>query len=207
MQRRNLIIVVVIISAAAFGAGYLISPGSKGDGGGGNGEREVLYYVDPMNPSFRSPEPGTAPCGMALEPVYADGGGGEATAKGRDQRPRRPPAAHRGDHRNGGQRQGSARTPTTRHRRGRRDPALRHQLDHRGLGPRNHQRDHRVLRPQVRGPRQILQPGRLQPAAEFHLRSQQHGSQRPDRPTRTRPGNAVSRRTSSTQPNRCSTWE
>ena len=26
-----------------------------------------------MNPSFRSPEPGTAPCGMPLEPVYADG--------------------------------------------------------------------------------------------------------------------------------------
>jgi Cu(I)/Ag(I) efflux system membrane fusion protein len=82
MQRRNLIIVVVIISAAAFGAGYLISPGANGGGGGGNGEREVLYYVDPMNPSFRSPEPGTAPCGMALEPVYADGGGGGEPQKG-----------------------------------------------------------------------------------------------------------------------------
>ena len=82
MQRRSLIIVVVMISAAAFGAGYLISPGSNGGGGGGGGDREVLYYVDPMNPSFRSPEPGTAPCGMALEPVYADGGGGDAAAKG-----------------------------------------------------------------------------------------------------------------------------
>ncbi|MCK5376552.1 MAG: efflux RND transporter periplasmic adaptor subunit, partial [Acidobacteria bacterium] len=40
------------------------------------------YYVDPMNPSFRSPEPGTAPCGMALEPVYADGEGGASDQRG-----------------------------------------------------------------------------------------------------------------------------
>ena len=35
-----------------------------------------------MNPSFRSPEPGTAPCGMALEPVYADGQGGGSDQRG-----------------------------------------------------------------------------------------------------------------------------
>jgi hypothetical protein len=27
-----------------------------------------------MNPGFRSDKPGIAPCGMKLEPVYADGG-------------------------------------------------------------------------------------------------------------------------------------
>jgi Cu(I)/Ag(I) efflux system membrane fusion protein len=33
----------------------------------------VLYYVDPMHPSYRSSKPGTAPdCGMDLVPVYAD---------------------------------------------------------------------------------------------------------------------------------------
>src|SRR5580692_4073168 len=33
----------------------------------------VLYYVDPMHPSYRSAKPGTAPdCGMELVPVYAD---------------------------------------------------------------------------------------------------------------------------------------
>src|SRR5579863_8154135 len=33
--------------------------------------RRVLYYVDPMHPSYRSDKPGVAPdCGMALEPVY-----------------------------------------------------------------------------------------------------------------------------------------
>jgi len=35
--------------------------------------RRVLYWVDPMHPSYRSDKPGTAPdCGMALEPVYAE---------------------------------------------------------------------------------------------------------------------------------------
>jgi RND family efflux transporter MFP subunit len=35
--------------------------------------RHVLYWVDPMHPSYKSDHPGIAPdCGMALEPVYAD---------------------------------------------------------------------------------------------------------------------------------------
>jgi RND family efflux transporter MFP subunit len=70
-----------LLTSVAFAAGYLVSPG-RVIGGGGADEREVLYYVDPMNPSFRSPEPGTAPCGMALEPVYADGAGGAGDHRG-----------------------------------------------------------------------------------------------------------------------------
>jgi RND family efflux transporter MFP subunit len=46
------------------------------------GVRRILYYVDPMNPSFRSSEPGTAPCGMPLEPVYADETGGAPASAG-----------------------------------------------------------------------------------------------------------------------------
>lgn len=38
-------------------------------------DRKVLYYVDPMNPAHTSPEPGLAPCGMKMEPVYAEGEG------------------------------------------------------------------------------------------------------------------------------------
>lgn len=35
--------------------------------------RRVLYYVDPMHPSYHSDKPGTAPdCGMDLEPFYQD---------------------------------------------------------------------------------------------------------------------------------------
>jgi len=35
-------------------------------------ERKILYYEDPMHPSYRSDKPGIAPdCGMQLVPVYA----------------------------------------------------------------------------------------------------------------------------------------
>ena len=38
-----------------------------------SGTRRILHYVDPMNPAHTSKEPGLAPCGMKMEPVYADG--------------------------------------------------------------------------------------------------------------------------------------
>ncbi len=39
----------------------------------GAGGRRILYYQDPMHPSYKSDKPGIAPdCGMQLEPVYAD---------------------------------------------------------------------------------------------------------------------------------------
>lgn len=34
--------------------------------------RRIRHYVDPMNPSHTSKEPGLAPCGMKMEPVYED---------------------------------------------------------------------------------------------------------------------------------------
>jgi RND family efflux transporter MFP subunit len=50
--------------------------------------RQVLYYHDPMHPSYRSDKPGVAPdCGMPLEPVYA----GAAVAA--DQDPTLPAGA------------------------------------------------------------------------------------------------------------------
>ena len=39
---------------------------------GSRESRKVLYYVDPMNPAHTSDKPGKAPCGMDMEPVYAD---------------------------------------------------------------------------------------------------------------------------------------
>ena len=81
MNTRKGLIAGAVIAVVAFATGYVVSPGG-GSGDGGSGEREILYYVDPMNPSFRSPEPGTAPCGMALEPVYADGQGGGSDQRG-----------------------------------------------------------------------------------------------------------------------------
>ncbi|MBI4860419.1 MAG: efflux RND transporter periplasmic adaptor subunit, partial [Candidatus Riflebacteria bacterium] len=45
------------------------------------GKRKILHYVDPMNPAHTSSEPGFAPCGMKLEPVYADEDGQAADPK------------------------------------------------------------------------------------------------------------------------------
>ena len=57
----------LILVVMAFTAGYLIRGSQPGPTTG----RRVLYYVDPMHPSYRSDKPGTAPdCGMALVPVY-----------------------------------------------------------------------------------------------------------------------------------------
>lgn len=41
-----------------------------------NSTRRILFYKDPMHPSYRSDKPGIAPdCGMELVPVYADEAG------------------------------------------------------------------------------------------------------------------------------------
>lgn len=40
-----------------------------------NGEKKILYWVAPMDPSYRRDEPGKSPMGMDLVPVYAEGSG------------------------------------------------------------------------------------------------------------------------------------
>ncbi len=74
MRRFLPTLILLALVPIAFWAGRTSTRGPAPPPGG----RKVLYYVDPMNPAFRSPEPGTAPCGMPLEPVYADGTGGGA---------------------------------------------------------------------------------------------------------------------------------
>jgi len=63
-----LIVVVLFLAGSWYGQR---SVDSKTSAGG----RRILHYVDPMNPAHTSPEPGLAPCGMKMEPVYADEGG------------------------------------------------------------------------------------------------------------------------------------
>jgi Cu(I)/Ag(I) efflux system membrane fusion protein len=41
-------------------------------GGNQSAEKEVLYWVAPMDPNFRRDEPGKSPMGMDLVPVYAE---------------------------------------------------------------------------------------------------------------------------------------
>jgi YHS domain-containing protein len=75
MRSRTLLILLGLLLPSAFLAGWLASPGGRPSA---PDARRVLYYVDPMNPAFHSPSPGTAPCGMPLEPVFADGAGAPA---------------------------------------------------------------------------------------------------------------------------------
>jgi RND family efflux transporter MFP subunit len=71
---------VVILVAAAFAGGYLVRASRRGPAA--PAARRVLYYVDAMNPAFKSDKPGLAPDGMPLQPVYAEPPGGTAGTVG-----------------------------------------------------------------------------------------------------------------------------
>lgn len=45
------------------------------------GEKEILYWVAPMNADYRMDKPGKSPMGMDLVPVYAQGDGGVSSEK------------------------------------------------------------------------------------------------------------------------------
>ena len=63
------IIVLLVLGAFLTGSWY----GKRGAANNAaTGERRILYYVDPMNPAHTADKPGLAPCGMKMEPVYAD---------------------------------------------------------------------------------------------------------------------------------------
>lgn len=40
----------------------------------GKAEKEILYWVAPMDPTYRRDEPGKSPMGMDMVPVYAEQG-------------------------------------------------------------------------------------------------------------------------------------
>lgn len=71
---RKVFIAAIILAIAALA--FVVGTRYGQDQGNGtpSAERRVLYYTDPMNPGFRSEKPGMAPCGMPLEPVYAEPG-------------------------------------------------------------------------------------------------------------------------------------
>jgi Cu(I)/Ag(I) efflux system membrane fusion protein len=69
IRRVSLAIAVVAAIAASYGLGHHNSHPQSSS----KAVRHVLYYVDPMHPSYKSDKPGIAPdCGMRLEPVFAD---------------------------------------------------------------------------------------------------------------------------------------
>jgi Cu(I)/Ag(I) efflux system membrane fusion protein len=63
---------LIAVAGISILAGYWL--GRTGGSASVEASRKPLYYHDPMHPSYRSDKPGIAPdCGMALEPVYAEG--------------------------------------------------------------------------------------------------------------------------------------
>lgn len=74
-MRKQITIVAVLIAAVVVGIaiGRSWAPeGGMSGGASGNGERETLYWVAPMDANYRRDEPGKSPMGMDLVPVYAD---------------------------------------------------------------------------------------------------------------------------------------
>ena len=71
MKRLLYLAVVLALVAVAYWAGSRQGQ-HTGLSQGAVESRKVLYYVDPMNPAHTSDKPGKAPCGMDMEPVYAD---------------------------------------------------------------------------------------------------------------------------------------
>ena len=76
MTKARFVVIVGVSIAASFLAGYLYNHKAPEAQPSSPANRAVLYYRDPMHPSYTSDKPGKAPdCGMALEPVYAEGQG------------------------------------------------------------------------------------------------------------------------------------
>ncbi|MDX1568965.1 MAG: efflux RND transporter periplasmic adaptor subunit [Xanthomonadales bacterium] len=81
MSRIGTIIMVIATLALGIGIGMWIEPGQEAESGSnGSGEREILYWVAPMDPNFRRDGPGKSPMGMDLVPVYADEAQGSGDA-------------------------------------------------------------------------------------------------------------------------------
>jgi Cu(I)/Ag(I) efflux system membrane fusion protein len=64
--------VVVAIVIGIFIGRSMDSPSSMPGHTDSTGEREVLYWVAPMDANYRRDEPGKSPMGMDLIPIYAD---------------------------------------------------------------------------------------------------------------------------------------
>ena len=72
VDKRTYAVLAVLVGLACFVAGRWSTGRPSAASAATNGHR-ILYYHDPMHPSYKSDKPGIAPdCGMQLEPVYAD---------------------------------------------------------------------------------------------------------------------------------------
>jgi RND family efflux transporter MFP subunit len=72
MKKSLFILLSLVLLIVAFIGGARFNQHQAGPKTAGTGNRQILHYVDPMNPAHTSSELGIAPCGMPMEPVYAD---------------------------------------------------------------------------------------------------------------------------------------
>ncbi len=72
MKKFLFLFLLLILLIVSFRGGAWYSQRWSGEKDDFGGERRILHYVDPMNPTNVSDKPGIAPCGMPMEPVYDD---------------------------------------------------------------------------------------------------------------------------------------
>lgn len=71
MKPRILLSLAALVAASAAGGYWLArSTNADGDEKAATLERRILYWVAPMDPTYRSDRPGKSPMGMDLIPVY-----------------------------------------------------------------------------------------------------------------------------------------
>lgn len=64
---------ILVGGGIGFAVAFFLLPKSDSEqSSGDSGEREILYWVAPMDPNYRRDKPGKSPMGMDLVPVYAD---------------------------------------------------------------------------------------------------------------------------------------
>ena len=81
-KRLGVAMGALLLVGVGVGAGIVVAPRLDGAGGEtaeGAGEREILYWYDPMVPNERYPGPGKSSMNMETIPKYADEGGTTAT--------------------------------------------------------------------------------------------------------------------------------
>ncbi|WP_242076810.1 efflux RND transporter periplasmic adaptor subunit [Brevundimonas diminuta] len=81
-KRLGVAMGALLLVGVGVGAGIVVAPRLDGAGGEtaeGAGEREILYWYDPMVPNERYPGPGKSSMNMDTIPKYADEGGSSAT--------------------------------------------------------------------------------------------------------------------------------
>ncbi|GAB4127370.1 MAG: efflux RND transporter periplasmic adaptor subunit [Rhodothalassiaceae bacterium] len=71
-MRKGILIAGLLVALGGLAGHFVASLVADRSGQESTGERKILYWQSPMDPSYRSDKPGKSPMGMDLIPVYAD---------------------------------------------------------------------------------------------------------------------------------------